>query len=114
MCNICIIAYVKVFLKYINQWQKTHWFEYATELIVRHKILTAIAAELTEDIIGYTVKWARVLLSNQLWWIKAVSFILSSHLLFSFLMPSLHQFYPRLYQAISFLKSITGWLWMVY
>lgn len=34
-------------------------FEYATALIVRNKT-QAVMAELTEDIIGYTVKWARV------------------------------------------------------
>ena len=32
-----------------------------------HKAQTAMIAELTEDVIGYTVKWARVLLSNRLW-----------------------------------------------
>ena len=41
-------------------------FEYATELIVRNEAQAAMA-ELTEDIIGHTVKWARALLSNQLW-----------------------------------------------
>lgn len=35
-------------------------FECATELTVRHEPLTAAMADLTEDIIGYTVKWARV------------------------------------------------------
>lgn len=42
-------------------------FKYASELVVRHESPTAMMAELTKDIIGYTVKWARVLLSNQLW-----------------------------------------------
>lgn len=39
--------------------------ERAAESTVRHE--TAVMAELTKDAIGYTVKWARVLLSNQLW-----------------------------------------------
>lgn len=31
-------------------------FEHATELIVRHKTPTPVMAELTDDVIGYTVK----------------------------------------------------------
>lgn len=41
--------------------------ECGTGLIVRHKTPASAAAELTEDIIGYTMKWSGVLLSNQLW-----------------------------------------------
>lgn len=65
----------------------------------------------TEDVIGNTVEWAQVWWSNQLWWIKAVSFILSSHLLFGFLTPPVWQLGYRFEQAISFSQSISGWLW---